>query len=271
MIVTLLSDFGAADAYVAAVKGVVLSLAPEAAVVDASHDIPPQDVRAAAWVLGQYWRTYPAGTIHVAVVDPGVGTGRDVLLVEADGRLLLAPDNGLLFWALRQAEKTARRKLKPDVHRPGEVSATFHGRDIFAHAAGLLAGGKAKAEDLSVETSSVVTPPWGELRVSGEQIAGEVVHVDRFGNLITNIGRDDIRRRGWEAFFVRAGLNTGIPVCRTYADVEAGAVLALFGSADTIEISVSGGSAQKQTGLRRGAEVVVGRAVRQTRGAHDRE
>ena len=119
MIITLLTDFGTSDAYVAAMKGVILSLAPKAELVDACHNIAPQDVQAAAWTLGQYWSLYPKNTLHVAVVDPGVGTQRDILLVLADDYLFLVPDNGLLTFVLKQAQKVRLRKLKADVHRRG--------------------------------------------------------------------------------------------------------------------------------------------------------
>ncbi len=258
-IVTLVTDFGATDGYVAAVKGVILSLAPDAVIVDASHEIAPQDVRAGAWVLGQYWATYPEGTIHLAVVDPGVGTERAALLVEADGRLLLAPDNGILMWVLRQASRVRMARLRPDVHRPGEISTTFHGRDVFAHAAGLLAGGQAKPADLSEVTKEIVMPSWAVVRQEPERLVGEIVHVDHFGNLITNISRKQVDEMGWAGYVAQAGALTRIEVRRTYGEVEPGTVLALYGASDTLEIAVSGGSAAVQTKLTRGMPVVVRR------------
>ncbi len=256
-IVTLLTDFGAADPYVAAMKGVILALAPDATIVDACHDIPPQDIRAGAWVLGQYWTYYPSGAIHVAVVDPGVGTERDVLLVDADGHLFLAPDNGLLAWVLRQAGRVSLRKLHPEVHRPGEVSATFHGRDIFAHAAGLLADGKTTPDHLAEETRSVTMPPWAVIRRDGDCLIGEVVHVDRFGNLITNIARRQIEEAGWSSLGIDIGGIEMKCLFRTYGDAPTGEMLALYGSSGTLEVAVSGGSAAQLTGLARGAVVIV--------------
>jgi S-adenosyl-L-methionine hydrolase (adenosine-forming) len=258
-IVTLLTDFGGMDGYVAAVKGVVLSLAPDAVIVDASHEIAPQDVRAGAWVLGQYWASYPEGSIHLAVVDPGVGTDRAALLVEADGRIVLAPDNGILMWVLRQASRVRLARLRPDVHRPGEISTTFHGRDVFAHAAGLLAGGQARPEDLSEVTKEIVMPSWAVVRKEPERLVGEIVHVDRFGNLVTNISRRQADEMGWAAYVVQAGALTSIALKRTYGEVEPGTVLALYGASDTLEIAVSGGSAAVQTKLMRGMPVIVRR------------
>lgn len=256
-IITLLTDFGTADAYVAAMKGVILSLAPQATVVDTSHDILPQDIRAGAWVLGQFWNSYPEGTIHVAVVDPGVGTARDALLIEADGHWFLAPDNGLLAWVLKQAKQVRLRKLRAGVHRPGEVSATFHGRDVFAHAAGLLASGRAIPKELSDETDSIIMPSWTVVQMEPDRIVGEVVHIDRFGNLITNIQRKQIEETGWKSFLIQAGTSAGIRLYKTYGDAQEGESIALFGSSGTLELAVAGGSAEKETRLTHGARIVV--------------
>jgi S-adenosyl-L-methionine hydrolase (adenosine-forming) len=259
-IVTLLTDFGVADSYVAAMKGVILSLAPQATLVDASHEIPPQDIRTGAWVLGQFWKYYPDGTIHVAVVDPGVGTERDALLVEADGHFFLAPDNGILATVLRQASQVKLRKLFPEVHRPGDISATFHGRDIFAYAAGLLAEGKTRPEDISGEMRSVTMPPWSLVRKEGDRLVGEVVHVDRFGNLIANISRRQVEDMRWKTLAIEIGNLEMKCVFTTYSDAPTGELLALYGSSGTLEFAVSGGSAAKLTGLTRGATVIVRKA-----------
>lgn len=259
-IVTLLTDFGTADAYVAAMKGVILSLAPDAAVVDAAHGIAPQNVRAGAWVLGQYAFWYPEGSIHVAVVDPGVGTSRDALLVNADGRVFLAPDNGLLAWVLKQAANVELRKLRPDVHGARGKSSTFHGRDVFAHAAGLLAGGKSAA-DISVEAESVVMPSWAFVHDEGDCLVGEVIHVDRFGNLISNITRKQVAEKKWGGMHVRCGDDGAIRVVSTYGDAEDGELIALFGSSGTLEVAVNGGSAAERTSLVRGAAVLLRKAT----------
>ena len=257
MIITLMTDFGTSDAYVAAMKGVILSLAPKAELVDACHDIAPQDVQAAAWTLGQYWSFYPKNTLHLAVVDPGVGTARDILLVLADEHLFLAPDNGLLAFVFKQAGKVRLRKLKADVHQRGEVSATFHGRDVFAYVAGLLAAGRADVDELSEETSTVVIPSWAVVREDRGCLLGEVVHVDHFGNLITNIARRQVAESCGASPGISAGTFDHIPLKRTYGEASAGELVALFGSSDTLEIAVVGGSAAGKTGLVRGATVVV--------------
>ena len=255
-VVTLLTDFGTRDGYAAAMKGVLLSRAPGAGIVDAAHDIPPHDVAAAAWALGQYWRFFPAGTIHVAVVDPDVGTLRAILLVEADGHFFLAPDNGLLTWVLRQARHVVLRRLKEGVHR-GEVSATFHGRDIMAHAAGLLASGQATPAELGEDIREIVLPAWAAVERVDDGLRGLIVHVDRFGNLITNIQKHQALESVGAAFVASAGRFSGIPARRTYADAPAGELIALFGSSDTLELAVSGGSAAERTGLARGEPVLL--------------
>ncbi|MFH0953472.1 MAG: SAM-dependent chlorinase/fluorinase [Verrucomicrobiota bacterium] len=256
-IVTLLTDFGTADAYVAAMKGVTLSFAPYAEVVDACHWIQPGDVQAGAWVLGQYWALYPPGSIHVAVVDPGVGTERHALLAEADEHLFLAPDNGLLTWVLKQAREAKVGKLRREVHRPGEVSATFHGRDIFAYAAGLLAGGHAGPADLADPTDCLVVPEWGTVRKEADRLVGQIVHVDHFGNLITNILRRQVEEMGWASYAVQAGPMASIPLRKAYGDGEKGELLALYGSSGTLELAISCGSAAQSTVLKRGTAVTL--------------
>lgn len=256
-VITLMSDFGSADAYVTAMHGVILFFAPYAVIVDACHDIAAGDIRAASWVLGQYWRLFPPQTVHLAVVDPGVGTDRHALAVEADGHVFLVPDNGVLTWVLREAQEVKLARLKPDAHRPGELSATFHGRDIFAYVAGLLAGGHGQLSDFSEPVRGLVTGDWGIVRKELDRIVGEIVHVDRFGNLITNITQKQVQETGWASYAVQAGPLTNIPLYRTYGDVAQGEMLALYGSSGTLEIAVSRGSAAQSSVLKRGTAVVV--------------
>lgn len=253
-ILTLLTDFGDRDGYVAAVKGVILDLVPAARIVDAAHDLPAHDVRAAAWALAQYAPFYPAGTIHIAVVDPGVGTDRAVLAVETRGQLVLAPDNGLTAW-LRARDPAHRRwTLKPGVVRPGGDSATFHGRDVFAYAAGLLARGTPLAR-LADPVERCVEPPWVKPVLHGTTLEGEVVHVDRFGNAITNIPSALVPDRG--GAIVLAGARRIGPVQRTYADAATGRALALIGSDGMVEIAVREGSAAATLKLRVGSPVRI--------------
>lgn len=255
-IITLLTDFGTRDGYVAALKGVLWSMAPAVVLVDAAHDIAPQDVRAGAWVLRQYAALYPAGTIHVAVVDPGVGTARRLLAVRADERIYLAPDNGLLWWVLQSARHVVTGAIRDGIHRPGKPSATFHGRDVIAHAAGRLATG-ARWEELVEPFSPLGVPPWGRPRRDGNRLRGEVIHVDRFGNLITNLTQTDVAGLAPEGLAVTIAGHRVAGLCTTFADVAPGMALAYVGSDGHLEIGINQGSAASAWHVERGAAVEI--------------
>ena len=243
-IVTLLTDFGTADGYVAEMKGVILSAAPEVGLVDVSHDVAPHDVECGRLAVARYWRRFPPGTVHVAVVDPGVGTERAALAVESDGRWLVGPDNGLLSPALLLAG--ARAVALPV---PARAAPTFHGRDVFAPAAAALASG-TPLDALGVPADAPLVRRTPEARRQADgSIAGEVIAVDRFGNAITNL----LSRSGGE--IVVGGRALGLR--RVYADVPAGSPVALTGSNGLIEIAVRDGSAAQALGLRRGAAGVL--------------
>lgn len=242
MLITLLTDFGTADGYVAEMKGVLLSSAPEAQVVDLSHDIPPHDIEAARLAVARYWRRFPAGTIHVVVVDPGVGSDRQAIAVHSDGRFLVGPDNGVLSPALLLSDA---RAVSLPVHT--DAAPTFHGRDVFAPAAAALARGAAieslgawAGDPVIRRTPEPVREPDGWLR-------GEVIVIDRFGNAVTNLV-------GAHVGAVRIGAHE-IPLRRTYAEVPPGEALALIGSSGLIEIAVRDGNAATTLGIGRGAPV----------------
>ena len=260
-IVTLLTDFGGRDGYVAAMTGVIASLAPNARLLDAAHDMPPHDIQAAAWSLMQYWELYPPGTIHVAVVDPGVGTSRKALCIEADARLFIVPDNGIASFAIEHAHSVSIFAIKPDIHRPGVVSATFHGRDIFAYAAGLLAGGAKKPAEIAEPFAQIARPDWARPVATSTRIEGEVIHVDNFGNLVTNIHHSQMGHADWAIASVRVGAQLVTRIYHTYADVPEGTVLALFGSCNTLEIAVNGQSAQVHLSCGRGTKVVIEKGI----------
>jgi S-adenosyl-L-methionine hydrolase (adenosine-forming) len=257
MIITLLSDFGTCDGYVAAMKGVLSTLAPAATVVDASHDIASHNVMSGAWVLGQYWSRFPPGTIHVAVVDPGVGSSRLALAVEADGRYLLAPDNGLLAWVVESARVFRAGAIVDALLPPHPVSATFHGRDVFCRAAALLAAGSLSFSQLSKPSTQIVRPDWTRAAEEPDRIVGQIVHIDAFGNAITNIERAQIAGRSWKKTLVTAGRCSLGPLRRTYSDVLPGDALALIGSSDTLEIAVHLGRADDQFGLKQCDPVII--------------
>ena len=260
--ITLLTDFGTADGYVAAMKGVIAARAPDVAVDDASHEIPPGDVAAAAWALSRYWHLYPEGTVHLVVVDPGVGSARRPLAAEARGRFFVAPDNGVLTRVLAEAEDARVVAIEAKEHFRTPVSATFHGRDVFAPVAAALAVRAATAHPDGygaildalgpVVTDPVRLPLPAPQRLPG-RLLGEVVHVDRFGNLVTNVPGDWVPTGAT----VRVGDGPAMRVLRTYADVSPGELLALVGSADLLEVSVRDGSAAAALGAGRGSEVEV--------------
>ena len=243
-IITLLTDFGTADGYVGEMKGVIFSSVPDAIVVDISHALAPQDVDAARLTLARVWRRFPRGTIHVVVVDPGVGTQRTAMAVESDGRLLVGPDNGVLSPALlHPGARAVALAIPPD------ASPTFHGRDVFAPAAAALARGRAVDSMGTPFAGAIVRRTPEPRRIESGHIAGEVILIDRFGNVITNlVGRRDmlVEVNGRE-----------IPIVRTYSDVESGSLLALVGSNGLIEIAVRDGNAATELQLARGDRILT--------------
>lgn len=252
-IVTLLTDFGTADGFVGAMKGLVLSRAPGTLLVDLTHDIPPQNVHAGAWALREAAATYPRGTVHVAVVDPGVGTERRPLLVSSGGQHFIGPDNGLLSLAVDDAA-VARVLDRPKYFEP-QVSRTFHGRDVFASVGGHLAAGKRPGQlGRVVERWQRLEEPQPQRR--GEQLLGQVVHVDRFGNLVTNLHGQLLGDPGaWRVQLVERDLG---PLRSTFGEVAPGRWLAYMGSGGRLEIAVRDGSAAERLGRRgRGTQVVL--------------
>lgn len=251
--VTLLTDFGGSDGYVAAMRGVIASIAPLAIIEDAAHDIPPGDVSAAAWALARYWQLYPVGTVHVVVVDPGVGSQRRPLAMEAFGRHIVAPDNGCATLVLAEVPAARVHAIENTALLRHPVSRTFHGRDVFAPVAAHLAMG-VPLESVGPVMDDAVRLPLPAPRRSGDTLHGAIVHVDRFGNLITNLP-GEVAAQVFELDV--DGRSVG-PIHETYASVAPGEVLALIGSAGLIEISVRNGSAAAVLGAARGS-VVRGR------------
>lgn len=247
--ITLLTDFGTADGYVAAMRGVIATLAPSATVEDAAHDIPPGDIAAAAWTLARYWQLYPPGTVHVVVVDPGVGSERRALAAGVLDRFIVAPDNGCASVALAMPDARSYAIRNPALLRE-PVSRTFHGRDVFAPVAAHLAAGMPLETVGPPIADPVILPSPAPWRGPGT-VHGVVVHVDRFGNLITNLPG------GWalEIGEIEVDGRTVAPVRDTYASVSAGQAVALVGSAGFIEISIRDGSAARELPAVRGATV----------------
>lgn len=244
MIVTLLTDFGTADGYVAEMKGALLRQIPSAVLVDVAHDLAPGDVVAAAYVLGRAWRAFPEGTVHLAVVDPGVGTPRRALAGEAGGHRFVAPDNGLLTSVLGGL---ASDLVALEI--PSGASSTFHGRDVFAPAAARLVAGEPLAALGPTVVDPVLLPP-ALLERRGGDLLGTVVHVDRFGTLITNLPGARLA----PVALVRLGAYD-LQLRNTFADVGPGDPVAFVGSGGTVEIAVRDARADAALGLTRGAEV----------------
>jgi S-adenosylmethionine hydrolase len=253
-LVTLTTDFGARDPYVASMKGVLFQACAGIQVIDLSHDISPQDVLEGSLFLAGAIPYFPPGGIHIVVIDPGVGTGRLPIVVSAQGHRFVCPDNGLLTLFLREHEMDEARVISnPDFMRE-KVSATFHGRDVFAPTAARLAHG-VPLEEVGERLESIQMLDVAEPSEESELIRGEVIHVDRFGNAITNIPRSMLgSRRGRE---VRFGERTIVGIRNTYADVTPEEALALFGSAEYLEVAVNGGNASVALGLTRGDQVDV--------------
>ena len=243
--ITLLTDFGTTDSYVAEVKGVLLTRAPGAVLVDLTHDVAPGDVRAAQVILGRTWRRFPEGTVHLCVVDPGVGTTRQAIALTAGGHRFVGPDNGLFTEMLTGCDSAV-------LAIPAEASPTFHGRDVFAPAAAALAAG-TPLDVLGAPAASFVRASLPVPRREGNAIVGEVLLLDRFGNLITNL-EGDARTAGGRVYV--AGTDVGL-VRRTFGDVRSGDVVAYRGSGDTVEIAVRDGSAADRLAATRGTEVRV--------------
>jgi S-adenosyl-L-methionine hydrolase (adenosine-forming) len=265
-VVTFTTDFGTVDGYVGAMKGVVLSLAPEAVLVDITHHIPRHDIAAGAFALAQAAPLFPPGTVHVAVVDPGVGGRRSDIVVEASGALYVGPDNGVLALAAR-GPRVAHRIERADFQR-AQVSPTFHGRDVFAQTAGRLARG-AHPRDVGPLLTAIEELPMPGRAGDGDRdddlddpaaTAGDsafVVHVDAFGNLITSWPGDRLAAGAstLDLCGPAAGARFRVQAVTTYADVAPGQLLIYVGSAGFVEIAVREGSAAVATGLARGDRI----------------
>jgi S-adenosylmethionine hydrolase len=252
--VTLLTDFGTADGFVGAMKGVIADGAPGVVIDDVAHDLPSGDVVAAAYALRRYWRLYPEGTIHVVVVDPGVGTSRRALTLQAEGRFIVCPDNGCASRVLEDATSwravDLSRVQTPEAVRTGR-SRTFHGRDVFAPAAAALAHG-ASLEELGASLTDPLLIPEPSPTRSGTRVAGVVVAIDRFGNLLTNVPGE------WLAASAKVEIRGRTAAARaTYGDAHEGELIALISSDGRVEVAVRGGSAAALLGASRGDEVAV--------------
>jgi S-adenosylmethionine hydrolase len=285
-ILTLLTDFGTQDEYVGVMKGVILSIAPDVRLVDLSHQIPPQDVRRAAFLLTSAVPYFPPDTVHLAVVDPGVGTERRPLAVRTPAGTFVGPDNGLFSWVLAGVPEWVAVEIREPAYRLPHVSFTFHGRDIFAPAAAYLAAG-VPLERLGPRLTDPVRLPSPRLEVRDDAIEGEVLYADRFGNLVTSVGRfswDGDRLQLAPAFRPMSGeVTIGATAARvalagaelrgirrTYGEVAVGEPLALVGSSGFLEIAVRQGNAAATLDAVPGTPVTLWVCTAETQGAQGR-
>jgi len=250
-IVTLTTDFGSGSEYVAELKGRLLHARQPFTLIDIAHDVPPHDIRAAAWLIGQACFAFPAGTLHVVVVDPVVGTARRLVWARIGDQEFIAPDNGVLSWALRKAPLAAALAISA----PADAAATFHGRDVIAPLAARLIDGTVP-ETTGVSADDLVVLPWPETRVTPHGLEGEVLHVDAFGNLVTNLPA-----ALWPRVVTAGGLQIGrhavTTLVHTYGDAPRGTPVALVGSQGFVEIAVVEGRADDRLAVGVGTPVSV--------------
>ncbi len=258
--IVLLTDFGYKDSYVGVMKGVIRGICPEADMLDLSHNIVPQDVAEAAFVLAASYRYFPTGAIFTCVVDPGVGTARAVLCMEANAQTFLAPDNGLLSVIADEVEPDQIRRVTSEEYYLESRSATFHGRDVFAPVAAHLAEGlpPEKLGPVMRHIQRLQLP--NPVRAADGSLRGEIIYIDQFGNLITNIRAGTIRRSfsvPREELEVSVKRRTMMGLADTYADRPVGELMALVGSSGYLEVAVNRGSATQVLGCEKGDTVTL--------------
>ena len=256
--ITLTTDFSE-DMFAGMMKGVIARINPEATVIDITHGLKLGDIRSGAFVLMASCAYFPKGTIHVVVIDPGVGASRRIICAQTKDYIFLGPDNGILSWALTVHEPLEIRAVENDRFFPGEVSMTFHGRDIFAPVAAHLSLG-VKPDQLGpkISTDDVLRISFPEPWVDDDgELQGEVLYIDRFGNCITNITRDDLDKMDPEKVRISSETLNMEGIHRSYSDVHPGTEVAVIGSTGFLEIAVSGGNASMRFGLKTGDEVTL--------------
>jgi S-adenosylmethionine hydrolase len=260
-IITLLSDFGLKDPYVAEMKAVIMGICPEARIIDVSHDIEKFNIRMGAFVLASAAPHFLKGTIHVAVVDPGVGTKRRAILVKTSHAFYVGPDNGLLLLAAQKQGIKHVYNITNPRYMLSRVSKTFHGRDIFAPAAAHLASW-SNPTDFGPEIHDYVIPKFAKPELTGNELQGEVLHIDDFGNIITNISAEDFEKtpiKEGSTFHLRFKDKGVIALrfCSAYGEAQVGKPLALIGSHNFLEISINQGNASKKFRTKTGDPITV--------------
>ena len=266
-IITLTTDFGITDTYVGSMKGVILSINPNVQIVDITHAIPPQDIYEAAFSIYAAHGYFPKGTIHVIVVDPGVGSNRRAIVCQTENAFFVCPDNGILSYLLQNVENEGEQfvgtvEIQNKAYYLPEVSNTFHGRDIFAPVAAHLSLGVPIA-DFGPPVPTLVQLPIQVPELSGNTLTGQIVKIDRFGNAITNISESAIARLvrastgKMSTYEIRIGNVRLNRLNRAYAESGVGKPLAIIGSSGLLEIAINEGNAKEGLGLKWGDPVVI--------------
>lgn len=253
-LISLTTDFGLSDHFVGTMKGVILGIAPRARLVDISHDVPPFEIVEGAFTIAQTYRYFPSGTVHLIVVDPGVGTSRRPILMEAASQYFIAPDNGVLSMIYKR-EKHKVREITAQKYFLPNVSHTFHGRDIFAPCAAHLASGVRPARFGRLIHDYVRLGLAAPQQVARRNWSGTILKIDRFGNLITNLHIDDFSWVATRPFELDVGLEKVRRFAHSFADGGPGELLVLVGSSGYLEVVVNQGSAAKLLGCGTGAPV----------------
>ncbi|MCS6874189.1 MAG: SAM-dependent chlorinase/fluorinase [Pyrinomonadaceae bacterium] len=243
-IITLLTDFGTRDYFVGAMKGVILSINPNVNIIDISHEIEPQRIRSGAFVLENSYSYFPKGTIHVAVIDPGVGSQRRAILVQTEDYFFIAPDNGILSFILTKSKNPKVFSLEDENYFLKNPSSTFHGRDIFAPVAAHLSKGVSPSSFGKFINDPVIIESYAPQFISYGRFIGRVIHIDRFGNLITNFKAENLPKR----FVLRIGDFTIDKHLKFYSQAQTDEPFSIVGSAGLLEISVFKGSAKQILG-----------------------
>jgi len=255
-IVTLTTDFGLRDPFVGIMKGVILGIAPDAQIVDLAHEIPPQDIFEAALAIAAAYPYFPAGTVHVVVVDPGVGSDRRALAVQRGGCVFLAPDNGVLSFVMDEPRPERIYSLTDRRFFLSRVGSTFHGRDVFAPVAAHILRGVG-LDKLGPPVSDPVILPFPRPVRDANRLVGEVIHVDRFGNLVTNVRTTDMESFPPGRSSVLVGDVRIRGLSRSYSDAAPGSPVAVIGSSGLLEIALNRGDAARSLRLRKGDRIEV--------------
>jgi S-adenosylmethionine hydrolase len=258
--ISLLSDFGLKDSYVAEMKAVILSICPETRIIDISHEIEKFNVRMGAFVLASAAPYFPKGSIHVAVVDPGVGTKRRPILVETDHAIYVGPDNGLLMLSAKRQGINHVYRITNKQFMLLKASRTFHGRDIFAPTAAHLAKGQATSES-GPEINDYIVPKFAKPSLGKNMLSGEILHIDNFGNVVTNVSMSELGKIGIKkGDMLHVKLEEDIlklKLCRAYGEVKPTQPLSIIGSHNFLEISINQDNAAKRFEVEIGEEVQI--------------